>query len=291
MSLQSSSVVFFIVLFLNGCLLSLQLLKVVEGSLALEEIAALFSSETFVALVAVDASGLLPDNFGLLFRPGWLGLGLLRLPEHVSEAELTNAVAVRDMAVRSAQLALGFEDIIALQILRSAHHPDTGLLPLGLFEVAQVALSEDEVTLVRVVLDWPAQDHRALLELCDVLAFNKTALELELIEQVVPKIMLCQNSSISEDDESVLGPCQGHVQSAWVIQEADAGGFVAPYTREEDEVFLASLETVDRGNFNLLVKLWVELALLLHEAEDEGPLAFVGRDDTDLIRPQPCVEE
>ena len=269
---------------------SLQLLEVAERGLALEKAAALFPGKALLALVLPVAAGLLLD-FGLFLRQGRLGLGVLRLPEHVGEAELTHAVAVRDVAVRPAQLTLRLEDIVAVQVLSSTHHSDACLLPVGLRKGAQVALGEHEVALVRVVLDRPAQHHRALLELRDVLAFDEAALELELVEQVVPEVVLRQDPGIPEDDEPVLGPRQGDIQSARVVQEADAGGFVAPHTGEEDEVFLSPLETVDGGNFDLLVQLRIELTLLLHEAEDEGPLALVGSDDADLVRPQPGVEE
>ena len=43
--------------------------------------------------------------------------------------------------------------------------------------------------------------------------------------------------------------------------------------------------------YSIVVQLRIELTLLLHEAEDEGPLALVGSDDADLVRPQPGVEE
>ena len=86
---------------------SLQLLEVAECGLALEESSALFPGKTLLAWVFLCCSGFLP-GFGLFL--GWSRHGLLRLSEHVCKAELAHAIAVRDVTVSPAQLALRLKD-------------------------------------------------------------------------------------------------------------------------------------------------------------------------------------
>ena len=49
-----------------------------------------------------------------------------------------------------------------------------------------------------------------------------------------------------------LGSGERHVESAWVVQEADALVLVGAHTRQHDEVLLASLEGVHARYLDLL---------------------------------------
>lgn len=51
---------------------------------------------------------------------------------------------------------------------------------------------------------------------------------------------------------SLLGSGQRHIETPWVVQEADALVFIGSHTRENDEVLLSALECIHTGNFHLL---------------------------------------
>ena len=102
------------------------------------------------------------------------------MSELISEAKLAHAVRVRDDAFSAAQLRLDLERVVLQVLLASSSLGLFGFL--ALLEVRKCGFSKHEVPLVRVVLDWASQDHVALLEMADVLAFAEAGLELELIE-------------------------------------------------------------------------------------------------------------
>lgn len=54
-------------------------------------------------------------------------------------------------------------------------------------------------------------------------------------------------------------------------------------TRQNDVVFLPSLESVDAGDLDLLVEFDIQGAAVLHVLDDERTLALVGCDDANLV--------
>ena len=66
---------------------------------------------------------------------------------------------------------------------------------------------------------------------------------------------------------------------------------VATHTRQDDEVLLTTLESVHRGNLDLLVVLLPECAALLHALHDEAALTLVRRDDTNVLGLDTGLEE
>lgn len=58
--------------------------------------------------------------------------------------------------------------------------------------------------------------------------------------------------------------------------------FVASDTGQNDVVLFTTLERIDTGDFDFLVKLLLERSVVLHVVDDVGPLTFVWRDDTNL---------
>lgn len=54
-------------------------------------------------------------------------------------------------------------------------------------------------------------------------------------------------------------------------------------TRQDNNVLLAALESIDTSNLDLLVDLLVKRAAVLHVLDEIGALALIGRDDTDLV--------
>ena len=220
-------------------------------------------------LLEIPESGLLLFGWSLLglsFLALWFwdffGLFLLRfsllcLAKHVCEAKLTDTVPIGDVAVRSAQLAICLEDVITWKTLL--------WLTLSLLKVVEITFCKHKISLVWIVFDWPSQDHGTLLELSDVLTLDKATLKLEFIQQVVPKIMLCKNSGISEYHQTVFSSCQCNIESSRIIEKTNSWSFIASNTRKKYEVLFSTLETIDGCHFNFLVKLRVELALLLHE--------------------------
>lgn len=71
---------------------------------------------------------------------------------------------------------------------------------MGLFEVVEGGLCEDEVTLIWIVFNWFLEDDSTLFKVENIRAFNKAAIILILVEQIVPKVMLREDFSISEDN-------------------------------------------------------------------------------------------
>jgi hypothetical protein len=96
------------------------------------------------------------------------------------------------------------------------------LARLVFVKVAQGLFCQHELTLVWIKLDWPAQNYVALLKVRDVRTFNEAGLDLEFIKQVIPQVMLGQDPSVAKDDETVLGSCECHIQSSWIIEETNA---------------------------------------------------------------------
>lgn len=105
------------------------------------------------------------------------------------------------------------------------------------------------------------------------------------------KTNLAQDLGVAEDDETVLGPSKGDVETPRIVEESNSLVLVAPDARDDDVVLLATLECVDAGDLDLLVKLLLERAVELHVAGDVRALAFVRSDDTDLARQNARLEE
>jgi len=72
------------------------------------------------------------------------------------------------------------------------------------------------------------------------------------VEQVVPDGLLGQHFGIAHDDDPVARSGQSHVQSAGIVEEANALVFVGSDARHDDEIFLSALESVHTGDFDIL---------------------------------------
>jgi hypothetical protein len=66
---------------------------------------------------------------------------------------------------------------------------------------------------------------------------------------------------------------------------------VASNTAEDDVVLLSTLESVDARDLDLFVQILLQGAVVLHVGHDIRSLAFVGSDDTYLMRQHACFEE
>lgn len=93
---------------------------------------------------------------------------------------------------------------------------------------------------------------------------------------------LAQDSGVAENDQAILCSGQRNVETSRVVQEPDALVLVAPDTGQNDVVLLSALESINAGNFDLLVEILSQGAVELHEVCDVRSLTFVGCDDTDL---------
>lgn len=102
---------------------------------------------------------------------------------------------------------------------------------------------------------------------------------------------LAKHARVSEDDETVLGPRQSHVETARVVEEADTLMFVASNARQDDVIFLSSLECVHAGDLDLLVQVFAQRSVELHVIRDVRALPFVRSNDTDLRGDHPRLEE
>lgn len=134
---------------------------------------------------------------------------LLRLPKHICESELADTVAIRDVAVSPTELTVRFKDIILREVLH--------WLAMLFLKIVEIGLCKHKVFLVWIVLDRSPQHHGALLKLSDVLTLDKATLEFELVEQIIPQIVLSKHSCITKDHKTVLSTCQSDVEAPWVV--------------------------------------------------------------------------
>lgn len=67
--------------------------------------------------------------------------------------------------------------------------------------------------------------------------------------------------------------------------------FVASDTTQDDIIFLSTLEGVNARDFDLLVQVFLQGAVVLHVVDDIRPLTFVRRNDTNLVRSHTRPEE
>ena len=102
---------------------------------------------------------------------------------------------------------------------------------------------------------------------------------------------LAQNLRITQYYDTILGTSECNVQSSRIIQEPNALMFVAPDTAQNDIVFLPSLEGIDASHLNLLVQVLLQGTIELHIIDNIGALTFVRRDDSNLTRNNPRLEE
>ena len=68
------------------------------------------------------------------------------------------------------------------------------------------------------------------------------------------KVSLTNSGHLKAKDNAsdALGSGERHIESAWVVQEADALVLVGAHTRQHDKVLLASLEGVHARHLDLL---------------------------------------
>ena len=81
-------------------------------------------------------------------------------------------------------------------------------------KLAHVARRQGEIVFFRVVLDGAAKHHRALLQHHNVGTFKQAIFKFEIIEKVVPKVVLGKNFGVAKNDESVLSSSEGDIQSS-----------------------------------------------------------------------------
>lgn len=114
---------------------------------------------------------------------------------------------------------------------------------------------------------WSRELNQALLQVAER-SFNQTMLRFVVLEEMVPKGMLAQNLWISQDDDTVFGTSQGDVQTTGIVQEANTLMVVGTDTRQHNVVLFSALESIDRGNFNFLVKFLLEGSVRLHRRDN-----------------------
>jgi len=82
-----------------------------------------------------------------------------------------------------------------------------------------------------------------------------SAERLEVGEEGVPQLLLGEDLWVAQHDQAVPRAREGDVEAARVGEEADALRLVRADAREDDEVLLAPLEGVYRGDLHLRVQL------------------------------------
>mmetsp|Transcript_20151 Transcript_20151/g.59677 ORF Transcript_20151/g.59677 Transcript_20151/m.59677 type:complete len:538 (-) Transcript_20151:1838-3451(-) len=117
---------------------------------------------------------------------------------------------------------------------------------------------------------------------CGERALHEKLRLLEVGEEGVPQLLLGEDLWVAQHDQAVPRAREGDVEAARVGEEADALRLVRADAREDDEVLLAPLEGVYRGDLHLRVQLLRQGAVALHRRDDVGALPIVRRDDADL---------
>lgn len=102
---------------------------------------------------------------------------------------------------------------------------------------------------------------------------------------------LAEHLGIPKNNDSVLCPSQGHIQTPRIVQEPNALVIITSDTAEDDVILFSPLESIDTSNFDFLVQLLLERAVQLHERSDIGSLTFIWRNDTDLGRRDARLEK
>lgn len=102
---------------------------------------------------------------------------------------------------------------------------------------------------------------------------------------------LAQNLRVSEDNDTVFGPCKRDVQPPGITQESDPLMFIAPDATKNNVILLATLEGINASDLDLFVELFLEGSIELHVGDDIGALAFIRCDDPDLVRRYARLEE
>ena len=102
---------------------------------------------------------------------------------------------------------------------------------------------------------------------------------------------LAQDFRIAEDDDPILCTCKSNIQTTGIVKKPDSLMLVAPDAAENNVVLLSSLEGIDTRDFDLLVQFLLHCAVELHIIDNVRPLAFVGGDDTNLLRGNTGLEE
>lgn len=113
-------------------------------------------------------------------------------------------------------------------------------------------------------------------------ALHQQALLLEIHDEMVPERVTSQHPGIPQHHQSVSGTREGHIETPGIGEESNALVVVGTDAGEDDVVLLTALESIDGGHFDLGVEVLAEGAGELHVLLDEGPLAVVWGDDTDL---------
>ena len=95
---------------------------------------------------------------------------------------------------------------------------------------------------------------------------------------------LAQDLGIAENNDTILRSRQSDVETTRIVQETDALVFIASDTGQDDIVLFSTLESVYTGDFDFLVEILLQRAVVLHIVDDVAALTLVWRNDTDLRR-------
>ncbi|KAH3673248.1 hypothetical protein WICPIJ_009867 [Wickerhamomyces pijperi] len=97
-------------------------------------------------------------------------------------------------------------------------------------------------------------------------------------------MVLRQSLRVTQDNNTVLSSGQPDIQTSWISQETNVLFIVSSDTGKNDEILLTTLESIDGGNFNLVVQFLLHGPVHLHVLNNIGSLTLVRSNDTDLIR-------
>lgn len=114
-------------------------------------------------------------------------------------------------------------------------------------------------------------------------SFDQYVLLFVVREQMVPQQLLGQHFRVANYYHSIFGSSESDIQTSWIVQETNTLMLISADTRQDNNVLLAALKSIDTSDLDLLVDLLVKRAAVLHVLDEIGALALIGRDDTDLV--------
>ena len=94
-----------------------------------------------------------------------------------------------------------------------------------------------------------------------------------------------------QDRNDEIGHFAVAIETPRIAQETNTLVVVGTNARQDDKVLFTALESIDGGNLNFLVVLFLEATRCLHRTDNVTALTFIWGNDTDIARLYTSLEE
>ena len=104
--------------------------------------------------------------------------------------------------------------------------------------------------------------------------------------EINEKNYLIQYFSVSNNNHTIFGSCNGYIKSSWILQKSNAWPFIRSDTRYDDVIFLSSLISIYWSYLKFFIIIGIlgaDLTVLLQKAYYISSLTLVRSNDTDLF--------